>query len=44
VRSGARLKATDARNLSKLVKVALRTKYKVVKTPDELLERQTAKA
>jgi hypothetical protein len=32
------LKATDTRNLPKLVKVALRKKYKVAKSPDELLK------
>jgi hypothetical protein len=36
--SGARLKATDARNLSKPVKVALRMKDNFAKCPDELLE------
>jgi hypothetical protein len=35
--SGARLKATDARNLHKPVKVALRTRDKVSHTQDELL-------
>jgi hypothetical protein len=35
--SGARLKATDARNLHKPVKVALRTRDKVAQTQDELL-------
>jgi hypothetical protein len=35
--SGARLKAKDARNLPKPVKVALRTRDKVAKTQDELL-------
>jgi hypothetical protein len=34
--SGARLKATDARNLPRPVKVALRTREKVVHTQDEL--------
>jgi hypothetical protein len=34
---GARLKATDARNLPKPVKVNLRTKDKSAKSPDELL-------
>jgi hypothetical protein len=36
--SGARLKATDTRNLPKPVKVALRTRDKVVQTQDELLK------
>jgi hypothetical protein len=35
--TGARLKVTDARNLPKPVKVALRTRGKVVQTQDELL-------
>jgi hypothetical protein len=35
--SGARLKATDARNHPKPVKVALRTMDKVAQTQDELL-------
>jgi hypothetical protein len=35
--SGARLKATDARNLPKPVKVALRTRDKVAQTQDKLL-------
>jgi hypothetical protein len=35
--SGARLKATDARNLPKPVKVALRTSDKVAQTQDEML-------
>jgi hypothetical protein len=35
--SGARLKAMDARNLPKPVKVALRTRDKVAQTQDELL-------
>jgi hypothetical protein len=35
--SGARLKATDARNLPKPVKVALRTRNKEAQTQDELL-------
>jgi hypothetical protein len=35
---GAQVKAMDARNLPKLVKVALRTNNKVVKSPDELLK------
>jgi hypothetical protein len=35
--TGVRLKATDARNLIKPVKVALRTGDKVVQTQDELL-------
>jgi hypothetical protein len=39
--SRATLKATDARNILKPVKVVLRRKDKVVKTPDELLDRQT---
>jgi hypothetical protein len=34
----ARLKATDARNLPKPVKVTLRMKDKVAKSPDELLK------
>jgi hypothetical protein len=33
--SGARLKATDARNLPKPIKVALRTRDKVAKSPEE---------
>jgi hypothetical protein len=36
--SGARLKATDARNLPKPVKVALRTRDKVAQTQEELLK------
>jgi hypothetical protein len=36
--SGARLKATDARNLPKPVKMALRTNDKVAKGSDELLK------
>jgi hypothetical protein len=36
--SGARLKATDTRNLPKPVKVAVRTKDKAVKGNDELLK------
>lgn len=36
--SGARLKATDARNLPKSVKVALRTGDKLAQTNDELLK------
>jgi hypothetical protein len=36
--SVARLKATDARNLPMPVKVALRMKDKVAKSPDELLK------
>jgi hypothetical protein len=36
--SGARLKATDVRNLPKPVKVALRTKDKVAKSPDKVLK------
>jgi hypothetical protein len=36
--SGPRLKATDARNFLKPVKVALRTKYKVANRPNELLK------
>jgi hypothetical protein len=35
--SGARLKATDARNLPKPVKVALRTRDTAAKSPEELL-------
>jgi hypothetical protein len=35
---GARLKATDARNLPKPVKVALRMREKVAQTQDELLK------
>jgi hypothetical protein len=35
--SGARLKATDARNLPKPIKVALRVRDKVAQTQDELL-------
>jgi hypothetical protein len=35
--SGTRLKATDARNLTKPVKVSLRIRDKVVQTQDELL-------
>jgi hypothetical protein len=36
--SGARLKATDARNLLQPVKVALRARDKVAQTQDELLK------
>jgi hypothetical protein len=36
--SGARLKATDARNFPKPIKVALRTRDKVAKSPEELLK------
>jgi hypothetical protein len=36
--AGVRLKATDARNLPKPVKVALRTRDKVAQTHDELLK------
>jgi hypothetical protein len=36
--SGARLKATHARNLPKPAKVALRTKDKVAISPNELLK------
>jgi hypothetical protein len=36
--SGARLKATDARNLPKPVKVVLRVSDKVAQTQDELLK------
>jgi hypothetical protein len=35
--TGARLKVTDARNLPKPVKVALRTKDNIAETQDELL-------
>jgi hypothetical protein len=35
---GARLKATDSRNLPKPVKMTLRAKDKVAKSPDELLK------
>jgi hypothetical protein len=35
--TGARLKVTEARNLSKPVKIALRTRDKAAKTEDELL-------
>jgi hypothetical protein len=35
--SGARLNATDARNLPKPIKVALRVKYNVTQTQDDLL-------
>jgi hypothetical protein len=36
--SGVRLKATDARNLPKPVKVALMVRDKVTQTQDELLK------
>jgi hypothetical protein len=36
--SGVRLKATDARNLPKPVKVAVRMQEEVAKRPDELLQ------
>jgi hypothetical protein len=36
--SGARLKATNARNLPKPVKLALRTRNKVTQTQDNLLK------
>jgi hypothetical protein len=36
--SGARLKATDARNVPKSIKAALRTGDKVAKSPDKLLK------
>jgi hypothetical protein len=35
--SGARLEATDARNLPEPVKVTLRTRDKVAQTQDELI-------
>jgi hypothetical protein len=37
--SGARMNATDTRNLPKPIKVALRVRYKVAQTQDELLRR-----
>ncbi|PNF41014.1 hypothetical protein B7P43_G08808 [Cryptotermes secundus] len=38
LKSGARLKITDTKNLPKPVKIAIRTKDKVVQNPDELLK------
>jgi hypothetical protein len=38
---GAKLKDTEARNLPKPVKVALKTRDKVAQTQDELLGRQS---